>query len=40
VENAYGRRFELQAPTEILIKPDGRFWRVLARRRAKSEAAA
>jgi DNA repair protein RadD len=39
VENAYQRRFELQAPTEILIKPDGRFWRVLARRMAKREAA-
>jgi DNA repair protein RadD len=39
VEEAYQRRFELQAPSEILVKPDGRFWRVLARR-MKQEAAA
>ena len=40
VEEAYQRRWEIKQPTSILIRPDGKFWRILAHRGAHHEVPA
>lgn len=39
VEEAYSRRYELRQPSKILMRPDGKWWRILSHRYEAKEAA-